>query len=72
MGGMQTIGSGGMTYGLGMVMEMHTYDKRSKAQADLTVIDIKPTNPNKIDLTGYQIIGMGAGQGQQPKGKGKK
>lgn len=72
MGGMQTIGTGGLSYGLGMVMEMHTYDKHSKAQSDLTVVDIKPSNPKSIDLTGYQIIGMGGQQGQQPKGKSKK
>lgn len=65
MGGMQTLASGGTTYGMGTIMEMHTYDKHSKAQSDLTVIDIKPSNPKSIDLTGYQIIGMG-GQGQQP------
>ncbi len=68
MGGMQTLGAGG-AYGMGMVMEMHTYDKHSKAQSDLNVVDIKPSNPKSIDLTGYQIIGMG---GQQPKGKAKK
>lgn len=72
MGGMQTLATGGTTYGMGMVMEMHTYDKHSKAQSDLTVVDIKPSNPKSFDLTGYQIIGMGGPQGQQPKGTSKK
>lgn len=72
MGGMQTLGTGGTTYGLGMIMEMHTYDKHSKAQSDLTVVDIKPSNPKSINLTGYQIIGMGAPQAKQTKGKTNK
>lgn len=72
MGGMQTLATGGTTYGLGMVMEMHTYDKHSKAQSDLTVVDIKPSNPKSIDLTGYQIIGMGTPQAKETKGKTKK
>jgi hypothetical protein len=77
MGGMQTLASGGTTYGMGMVMEMHTYDKHSKAQSDLTVVEIKPNNPKSFNLAGYQIMGMkgtaGQGQGQrQEKPKSKK
>ncbi len=72
MGGMQTLATGGSTYGMGMIMEMHTFDKHSKAQSDLTVVDIKPSNAKSFDLTGYQIIGMSAGPSQQAKGKTKK
>ncbi|RPH31507.1 MAG: hypothetical protein EHM93_13395 [Bacteroidales bacterium] len=72
MGGMGVFASGGTTSGVGTMMEMHTYAKDSKAQSDLTVVDIKPSNPKTFNLAGYQIIGMGGGQGQQPKGKGKK
>ena len=45
--------------------------KNSKERSDMAVIEIKPSNPKSFNLAGYQIIGMG-GQGQQPKGKGKK
>lgn len=71
MGGMQTLASGGMGYGLGMMMEMHFKDLHSKAQSDLVVTDIKPSNPKSLNLAGYQIIGMG-GQPEQGKEKKKK
>jgi len=72
MGGMQTMATGGTAYGMGMVMEMHFSDKDSQAKSDLWVIEVKPTNPQSIDLTGYQIIGMGNKQNQgQTKEKGK-
>jgi len=71
MGGMQTIATGGTAYGLGMVMEMHYSDKHSQAKSDMTVTDIKPSNPKAINLTGYQIIGMGGPQAKE-KGKSKK
>ena len=74
MGGMQTMATGGTAYGMGMVMEMHFSDKDSQAKSDLWVIEVKPTNPQSIDLTGYQIIGMGGAQNQsqgQTKEKGK-
>jgi hypothetical protein len=64
MGGMSAFATGGTTYGLGMVMEMHFADKHSKAKTDMTVTDIKPSNPKSLNLAGYQIIGLG---GQPPK-----
>lgn len=71
MGGMQTLATGGTGYGLGTMMEMHFRSLRSKAQSDLVVTDIKPSNPKSINLTGYQIIGMGGqpGQGKEKKKK---
>jgi hypothetical protein len=69
--GTQAFATGGTTYGLGTTMEWHFTDLRSKAKSDMTVVDIKPTNPKSINLTGYQIIGMG-GQPGQNQGKNKK
>jgi hypothetical protein len=71
MGGMQTLATGGTGYGLGTMMEMHFKSLRSKSQTDLVVTDIKPSNPKSINLTGYQIIGMGGqpGQGKEKKKK---
>jgi len=71
MGGMQTLATGGTAYGMGMVMEMHISDKDSQAKSDLWVIEVKPTNPQSINLTEYQIIGMGSKQGKEAKEKGK-
>ena len=68
MGGMQAFATGGTTYGLGTTMEWHFTDLRSKAKSDMTVVDIKPTNPKSISLVGYQIVGMG-GQPGQSQGK---
>lgn len=72
--GAQAIATGGTTYGLGTNMEWHFMDKDSQARSDMTVVDIKPSNPKSINLAGYQIIGMGGQQGQEQtkeKGKGK-
>lgn len=62
----------GAGYGFGTAMEWHFIDKDSKARSDMSVVDIKPSNPKSFDLTGYQIIGMGGQGQQQQKGKGKK
>jgi len=67
MGGMNAFATGGTTYGLGTVMEMHFTDKHSKAKSDMVVTDIKPSNPKALNLAGYQIIGMGGQPGQGKK-----
>jgi len=64
--------TGGGTYGLGTAMEWHFIKKNSKERSDMTVVDIKPSNPKSFNLAGYQIIGMGGQGQQQQKGKGKK
>lgn len=62
----------GGTYGLGTTLEWHFIKKNSKARSDMTVTEIKPSNPKSFNLAGYQIIGMGGQGQQQQKGKGKK
>lgn len=73
--GAQTLATGGTTYGMGTALEWHFIDKNT-SRSDMTVIDIKPSNPKSLDISGYQIIGMGGQKGQQQgkekeKGKGK-
>jgi hypothetical protein len=67
MGGMQLLAAGGSAYALGTVMEMHFSDKSSKATSDFVVTDIKASNPKSVNLSGYQIIGMGGNPSQNRK-----
>lgn len=67
--GAQALAAGGTSYGLGTSLEWHFINKNT-SRSDMTVIDIKPSNPKSLDISGYQIIGMGGQKGQQ-KEKGK-
>lgn len=76
--GAQTLATGGTTYGLGTTLEWHFINKNT-SRSDMSVIEIKPSNPKSLDISGYQIIGMGGQKGQQQgkekekeKGKNKK
>jgi len=69
--GAQTIATGGTTYGFGTNMEWHFTDSNSKAKSDMVVVDIKQSNPKTINISGYQIVGMG-GQPGQEQGRNKK
>lgn len=59
MNGLQALTSGGWAYGMGMVMEMVFSDDASGASTHMLVKDIQPNSPKRIDLTGYQIVGIG-------------
>ena len=59
MQGFQALASGGWAYGMGMVMEMVFNDKLSGASTHMQVKDIQPNSPKRLDLIGYQIVGVG-------------
>jgi hypothetical protein len=59
MNGFQAMGTLGMAYGLGMVMEMETERLLSGESAHMVVKDIQTNSAKTLDVTGYQIIGMG-------------
>lgn len=68
--GVQTLATGG-NYGMGTALEWHFINKNT-SRSDMTVVDIKPSNPKSLDISGYQIIGMGGQQPSKEQGKNKK
>lgn len=63
MYGMQALASAGVGYGLGMVMEMETEDYTNGAKTLMTVRELQDNSPKRLDLSSYQIVGMG-GEGK--------
>lgn len=61
MQGFQALASGGWGYGMGTVMEMMFKDN-SGASTQMLVKDVLPDSPRSLDLSGYQIIGVGGGE----------
>ena len=62
MNGFQALASGGWAYGMGMVMEMVFKDANSDASTHMVVKEILPESFKKLDISGYNIIGMGGQQ----------
>lgn len=61
MQGFQALASGGWAYGMGMVMEMVYNDSFSGASTHMLVKEILQNSPRRLDLTGYQVVGVGGG-----------
>lgn len=59
MQGFQALATGGWAHGMGTVMEMVFTDKLSGASSHMQVKDIQPNSSKRIDLLGYQIVGVG-------------
>lgn len=59
MNGLQAIASGGLAYGMGMVMEMVFSDANSNARTHMLVKEILTNKSKTLDISGYQIIGVG-------------
>lgn len=62
MNGFQALASGGWAYGMGMVMEMVFKDANSDASTHMIVKEILPESFKKLDISSYNIIGMGGQQ----------
>jgi len=65
MGGMQFLATGGLAYGLGMIMEMHFKDAKTNDRTDLVVNEIKENSPSSLDISSYQVMGFGAPPAEQ-------
>ncbi|MBN1987763.1 MAG: hypothetical protein JW783_00015 [Bacteroidales bacterium] len=65
MGGMQFLATGGLAYGLGMIMEMHFKDAKTNDRTDLVVNEIKENSPSSLDINSYQVMGFGAPPAEQ-------
>lgn len=59
MGGMQVLASGGSTLILGTTLEMHFTDKLTSDRTTLYVRDINMSKGNSLNISDYEIIGMG-------------
>ncbi|MFP4557347.1 MAG: hypothetical protein ACLFNU_10790 [Bacteroidales bacterium] len=59
MQGFGALATGGWGYGSGMVMEMIHKDIQNKGGTHMIVKDINTDKNKEIDLSGYQIVGMG-------------
>lgn len=59
MNGFQALASGGWAYGMGMVMEMVFKDSNSPATTHMIVKEILPDSFKKLDISSYNIIGVG-------------
>jgi hypothetical protein len=62
MNGFQALASGGWAYGMGMVMEMVFRDANSNASTHMLVKEILPDKSKFLDISSYQIIGIGGEQ----------
>lgn len=61
MQGFQALATGGWGYGMGTVMEM-MFNDNSGASTQMLVKDVLPDSPRSLDLSSYQIIGVGGGE----------
>ncbi len=61
MQGFQALASGGWAYGMGTVMEM-MFNDNSGASTQMLVKDVLSDSPRSLDLSNYQIIGVGGGE----------
>jgi|GEM_PF-476004 hypothetical protein len=59
MQGFQALATGGWGYGMGTVMEM-MFNDNSGASTQMLVKDFLPNSPRNLNISGYQIIGVGA------------
>jgi len=62
LNGLQSLASGGWSYGMGMVMEMIFNDSRTGASTHMMVKDLNLNSSKALDISGYQIIGIGEAQ----------
>ena len=60
MQGLGALATGGWAQGMGMVMEMIFTDRINGESTHMLVKEVNPNSRRTINLTGYQIIGMGA------------
>ena len=58
MYGFQALATGGWGYGMGTVMEM-VFNDNSGATSHMLVKDINPNSPRNLDVSSYQIVGVG-------------
>jgi predicted metallopeptidase len=63
MYGLQGLAAAGLGFGNGMIMEMISEDNFSGAKIIMNVREIVSNNSKSLDVSGYQIVGMG-GAGQ--------
>lgn len=59
MGGMQVLATGGSTVLMGTVMEMNFLDKQTSGKSNFRVSSISLNRSNSLDISDYQVIGMG-------------
>lgn len=59
MNGFQALAAGGWAWGMGMVMEMVFRDDEQKTQTHMIVKEIKQNSPRQLDISSYNILGIG-------------